>query len=84
MKKLSIILLLAITTNVFAQQETFDIATFTVSTGWKKEVATNNVVFSTTNNIEKTWYKIGIYKVGPWKPPIRIMGVQILQMPNQS
>lgn len=48
--------------NVFAQKETFDLVTYTVPKGWKKEVTDVAIAYSLTNNKDKSWCQIGIYK----------------------
>lgn len=45
-----------------AQQQTYDIISFTLPKGWKKENVQNALQLSTTNNKNRTWAQIGIYK----------------------
>ena len=49
-------------TDIFAQKDTFDIISFSLPTGWKKEVMENIIIYSTINNLNKTWCRIGIAK----------------------
>jgi hypothetical protein len=49
-------------TNVFAQKETFDIITYSPPAGWKKEVTENIIIYTSINNTNKTWCRIGIVK----------------------
>ena len=49
-------------TDTFAQKETFDIITYSPPAGWKKEVAENIISYTTINNTNKTWCRIGIVK----------------------
>ena len=59
---LSIILFILSATSLFAQKETFDLATYTAPTGWKKTSNTNNVVsYAVTDNQKGTYCQIGVY-----------------------
>ena len=59
---LSIVLLLLSSISLLAQEETFDLATYTVPNGWKKTSNTNNAVgYTITNNQKGTYCQIGIY-----------------------
>jgi hypothetical protein len=50
------------TVSLLAQEETFDLATYTVPVGWKKTSNTNNVIgYTITNNQKGTYCQIGIY-----------------------
>ena len=47
--------------NVFAQKETFDLVTYTVPKGWKKEVKANSYTsYSITNKQKKTYCQVFI------------------------
>jgi len=58
----TVILFSLFLTNLFAQKETFDIITYTPPAGWKKEVTENIISYTTINNKNKTWCRIGIIK----------------------
>ena len=58
----SIFLFSMFLTNIFAQKETFDIITFSPPAGWKKEVTENTIIYTSINNTNKTWCRIGIVK----------------------
>lgn len=63
MKRIILLMFLGVSmVNVLAQKETFDLATYTPPTGWKKEVKENVVSYTKTDNIKKTWCQIGIYR----------------------
>ena len=49
-------------TNVSAQKETFDIIAYSPPAGWKKEITENIIIYTSINNINKTWCRIGIVK----------------------
>lgn len=46
----------------WAQQETFDIITYTPPVGWKKETGTSVVSYVATDNATGSWCRISIYK----------------------
>jgi hypothetical protein len=46
----------------FAQQQTYDLLTFTPPSGWNKTSLENTIGFSTTDNIKRTWAQISIVK----------------------
>lgn len=59
---LSILLFILSAHSLLAQKETFDVATFTVPSGWKKTNNTTTVVgYTITNNERGTYCQIGIY-----------------------
>jgi hypothetical protein len=63
MKYLSIVLLISWSVAGFAQQETFDLITYTIPVGWKKNSHTDHVIsYAATNNQKGTYCQIGIYK----------------------
>lgn len=63
MKKICTILLFNMfLTNLFSQKETFDIITYTPPAGWKKEVTENIISYTSINNKNKTWCRVGIVK----------------------
>lgn len=62
MKKIHLVILLLISTGLFAQTETFDLATFTPPKGWKKETKENVVSFSHVNNANNTWCQVSIVR----------------------
>lgn len=45
-----------------AQKETFDIISYTVPKGWKKEIKQNVTGLSITDKKDKSWCQVGIYK----------------------
>jgi hypothetical protein len=49
-------------TNLFAQKENFDIISYSPPAGWKKEVTENIISYTSINNKNKTWCRIGIIK----------------------
>jgi hypothetical protein len=66
MKKiLLLILVVVISTIVQAQQQTFDIVTYTPPKGWKQEIKDNLVSYTTIDKKKKTWCQIGVYKSTP-------------------
>jgi hypothetical protein len=54
--------------NTFAQQQTFDITTFTPPKGWKKQTAESAVQLSTEDAAKGTYCLITLYKSIPGKP----------------
>ena len=59
---LSIVLLLLSSISLLAQKETFDLATYTIPSGWKKTTNTDKLVgYTITNNQKGTYCQIGIY-----------------------
>ncbi len=63
MRKLFLFIAFVIAATIsHAQTETFDLITYTVPKGWKKEVKENVVSYSLINNAKKTWCQIGIIK----------------------
>lgn len=62
MKWFCIVLFQLLFLSANAQQQTYDIITFTSPKGWKKENLENVLSLSTTNNKTKTWAQIGIIK----------------------
>jgi hypothetical protein len=44
------------------QQEAFGLLSFTIPSGWKKELKENSVVYSKVNNTTRTWVQFGVYK----------------------
>ena len=58
----SILLFMLSASSLFAQRETFDLATYTIAAGWKKASNNTNVVsYAITNNQKNTYCQIGIY-----------------------
>lgn len=47
---------------VFAQQQTYDLLTFTPPPGWKQNTLENTIGFTTTDNAKQTWAQISIVK----------------------
>lgn len=48
-----------------AQHETFDLATYTLPSGqgeWKKEVKSNVITYTKTDNVKRTWCQIGVFR----------------------
>ncbi len=69
MKKIILLCVLsALVGNIFAQQQTFDITTFTPPKGWKKQAAESAVQFSKEDAIKGTYCIITLYKAIPGKP----------------
>jgi hypothetical protein len=69
MKKIIFLCVLsAISGNVFAQQQTFDIAKFTPPKGWKKQPAESAVQLSIEDPAKGTYCLITLYKAIPGKP----------------
>jgi hypothetical protein len=62
MKTLITLIAIIFTLSSCAQQEKYDIASFTIPQAWKKEVVNGNLFISTVNNTDKSWCKIGFYK----------------------
>lgn len=57
-----VLLFILSASSLLAQKETFDLATFTVPTGWKKTNSTASVVsYAVTNNQKGTYCQIGVY-----------------------
>ncbi|RYZ30690.1 MAG: hypothetical protein EOO10_01910 [Chitinophagaceae bacterium] len=61
-KGIFILILFMYNTVVNAQQQTYDIISFTPPKGWKKENPENVFTLSTTNNKTKAWAQIGVVK----------------------
>lgn len=63
MKKIFLLgFLLFSATTTFAQKESFDVATYTIPTGWTKNNVNKGVVsYSITNNQKGTYCQIGVY-----------------------
>ena len=63
MKKLILILWsLIVTIDAIAQQETFDLFTYTPPSGWKKEIKEGVVSYTYLNKKDKSWCQIGFFK----------------------
>ncbi|HYF30216.1 MAG TPA: hypothetical protein VD993_03760 [Chitinophagaceae bacterium] len=62
MKAFVFLLLMACSLSPCAQQQTYDLITFTPPAGWKKGDLKNVISFSTTNNTTRAWAQIGIIK----------------------
>ena len=64
MKTISIVLLFCVfLTDLFAQKETFDLATYTIPQGWKTVSKTADLTgFNTTNNLTGAYCQIALYK----------------------
>lgn len=60
MKYLFILLFLKV--EAFAQQQTFDLLTFTPPKGWKKTTANNTVAFDTVHEARRTWSRVALWK----------------------
>jgi hypothetical protein len=62
MKPILSIALFLLSVSVFAQKETFDVATYTVPAGWSKTSSTNSAVsYAVTNNQNGTYCQIGVF-----------------------
>lgn len=69
MKKIILLCVLsAFVGNIFAQQQTFDITTFTPPNGWKQQAAESAVQFSKEDAAKGTYCLITLYKAIPGKP----------------
>jgi hypothetical protein len=64
MKKISLVFLFCIfLTDLFAQKETFDLATYTIPKGWNIVSKTADLTgFNTTNNLTGAYCQIALYK----------------------
>lgn len=62
MKPLSIFLFLLVQCSSKAQQQTFDIFTFTPPQKWTKSSKENSLLFAITNNSQRTWAQIDMLK----------------------
>jgi hypothetical protein len=63
MKKIILFCLCLSTLTSIAQQQTYDLITFTPPKGWKKKNDVANVIsYSTTDNVKRTWAQIGVIK----------------------
>ncbi len=54
--------MIMVTLNIIAQQQTFDITSYTAPLGWKKEVTDNTTSYTTINTKNNTWCRINIVK----------------------
>jgi hypothetical protein len=62
MKPILSVVLFVLSVSVFAQKETFDVATYTVPAGWSKTSSTNSAVsYAVTNNQKGTYCQIGVF-----------------------
>ncbi len=61
MKNLLFFLLIGFSMQLFAQKETFDLATFSPPAGWQRETSKDVVSFVKINNTAKTWCRISIF-----------------------
>lgn len=55
-------MLFFIMTTVIAQQQTYDLISYTPPEGWTKEEKNNVIIFSKVDDLNKTWCQIGVYK----------------------
>jgi hypothetical protein len=63
MKKIILFCFCLSTLTSIAQQQTYDLITFTPPKGWKKKSDIANAIsYSTTDNVKRTWAQIGIIK----------------------
>jgi hypothetical protein len=62
MKPLYLFLFLLLQCSSKAQQQTFDIFTFTAPAKWTKSPKENSLLFSITNNTQRTWAQIDMLK----------------------
>ena len=62
MKYFLFVLLSVSAISVFSQQQTYDLITFTPPPGWTKKVMENSIVFSTTDQVKRTWAQVLIVK----------------------
>jgi len=60
-------MLVFVTSALFGQQQTFDLATFTPIKGWKKQTTESAVQFSTEDTQKTTYCLITLYKAIPGK-----------------
>lgn len=61
MKQILVSLFILIGSSSHAQQQTFDITTYTPPKGWKANLQQNVMVYSIVDNVKKTWAQIGLY-----------------------
>jgi len=62
MRSLYTLFLLFVLAEVNAQQQTYDLLSYTPPKGWNKTNPENFTVYSTTDNVKGTWAQIGIVK----------------------
>ena len=62
MKPILLFMTIVASTTLIAQKETFDIISYNIPKGWKKEVKEAVASFSYTNKKDSSWCSIGIYK----------------------
>jgi len=63
MKKIALFIAVCMfSIQLIAQQQTFDLATYTAPKGWKKEVNQTLITYTTVDETKKTWCVIGIVK----------------------
>ncbi len=61
-KALLILILCAVAVLSFAQQETFDVITYSAPNGWKKEAGESTVSYTLFNNKNNSWCRINLVK----------------------
>jgi hypothetical protein len=63
MKQLALLAIsIACASVLSAQQQTYDLLTFTPPKGWKKTTAENTLAFDTINKVRRTWSKVALWK----------------------
>lgn len=62
MKPVYTLLLLLAVAEANAQQQTYDLFSFTPPKGWRKNTQQNTIDYSTSDNTKRTWAQIGIVK----------------------
>lgn len=65
MKNIASIVLFFLSINVFAQKEIFDIATYTVPNGWKKQISESTLQFTKEDTNQGTYCAITLFKSMP-------------------
>src|SRR5215213_11291179 len=62
MKSMYTLLLLFVLADATAQQQTYDLVSYTPPKGWNQTNQQNVMVYSTTDKVKRTWAQIGIVK----------------------
>ena len=55
-------LFISFTTILFAQKQTYDVISYAVPNGWKKEVMQNTITYTITDSKTNSWCQVGIVK----------------------
>lgn len=65
MKNIVLIILIFLSINIFAQQEVFDIATYTVPKGWKKQISKSTLQLTKEDTNQGAYCAITLFKSMP-------------------